>query len=128
MKIYGKSLLKDVIRNLSDFYGDKEFFTYVSDFDKEKDETYTYKDMHIISNRLANGFNNIGIKRGNGIALINMNSPDEGTRASAHHSHVDFSQSHDIEVFLNIHKIHVRMTPARNIKSASACGEHQAWL
>ncbi len=74
--ITSQTLLRDIIKKWADFYGDKNFLTYVSDFEKGLDEKYTYKDMHVISNRLANGFLNMGIGKGTGIALIDINSPE----------------------------------------------------
>ncbi len=56
--------------------GDKVFMTYIRDFDKELDEQYTFKDMHVMSNRLANGLINLGLKKGDGVALMEINSPE----------------------------------------------------
>jgi crotonobetaine/carnitine-CoA ligase len=50
--------------------------TYIRDFDKGVDEKYTYKDMHLMSNRLANGLLDIGLKKGDGVALMEINSPE----------------------------------------------------
>lgn len=74
--ITGKTMLKDVIKNYAEFYGTKPFLTYVSDFDKGRDEIYTYKDIHLLSNRLGNGLIDLGIGRGDGIALMSINSPE----------------------------------------------------
>ncbi len=76
LNIHGQTLMRDVFKIWADFYGDKTFLTYVVDFDNGLDEKYSYKDMHAFSNRLANGFLNIGIGRGTGIALMNINSPE----------------------------------------------------
>ncbi|TFF93198.1 MAG: hypothetical protein EU544_06250, partial [Promethearchaeota archaeon] len=74
--INGKTILRDVIKNWAEIYGDKEFLTYIVDFDKGLDEKYSFKDMHILSNRLANGFLETGIEKGDGVALMNINSPE----------------------------------------------------
>ena len=50
--------------------------TYIRDFDKGIDEKYTYKDMHLQSNRLANGLLKLGVKKGDGLALMEINSPE----------------------------------------------------
>lgn len=71
-----ETMVRDVILKWADYYGDKNFLTYVVDFDKGLDEKYTYKDMHTISNRFANSMINLGIGRGDGIALMNINSPE----------------------------------------------------
>ena len=76
LHVNGSTLIKDIFKSYSAFYGDQAFLTYISDFDNGIDETYTYNDMHIISNQLANGFKEIGIGRGDGIALMNINSPE----------------------------------------------------
>ncbi len=74
--IIGQTLMREFIKKWADVYGDKRYLTYIVDFDKGLDEKYSYKDMHAFSNRLANGFLNIGIGRGTGIALMNINSPE----------------------------------------------------
>ncbi|TFG22993.1 MAG: ATP-dependent acyl-CoA ligase [Promethearchaeota archaeon] len=71
-----KAVLKDVIKHKAETVGDKVFLTYIRDFDKGIDEKYTYKEMHLKSNRLANGLMNLGIKKGDGIALMEINSPE----------------------------------------------------
>ncbi|MHA1992821.1 MAG: AMP-binding protein, partial [Candidatus Hodarchaeales archaeon] len=40
------------------------------------DENYTYRDMHIQSNRVANALLKAGLKRGDGISLYQINSPE----------------------------------------------------
>jgi len=74
--ITGKTLMKEVIKKWAELYGDQTFLTYVADFDKGEDEKYSFKDMHTLSNRLANGFLEKGIGKGDGIALMNINSPE----------------------------------------------------
>ncbi|MHA1148293.1 MAG: AMP-binding protein [Promethearchaeota archaeon] len=76
LKITSKTILKDIIKKFAEIYGEKIFLTYIVDFDKGLDEKYSYRDMHIISNQLANGFLDVGIKKGDGIALMNINSPE----------------------------------------------------
>jgi len=70
------TMIRDIIVKWADYYGDKTYLTYIVDFDKGLDEKYSYKDMHTISNRFANGLLDLGIGRGNGIALMNINSPE----------------------------------------------------
>ncbi|MHA1334233.1 MAG: AMP-binding protein [Promethearchaeota archaeon] len=74
--ITSKTLLRDIIKKWAEIYGDKTFLTYIVDFDKGLDEKYSYKEMHSYSNRLANGFLEIGIGKGDGIALMDINSPE----------------------------------------------------
>ncbi len=64
------------MKQKAEIVGDKVFLTYVRDFDKGIDEKYTYRDMHLQSNRVANGFLNLGLKRGDGISLVEINSPE----------------------------------------------------
>ena len=66
----------DFMKQKAEIVGDKVFLTYVRDFDKGIDEKYTYRDMHLQSNRLANGLLKLGIKRGDGISLYQINSPE----------------------------------------------------
>ena len=54
-KITPTSTFADVVKTKAETVGDKVFMTYVRDFDKGIDEKYTYRDMHLLSNRLANG-------------------------------------------------------------------------
>ncbi|MFX0081784.1 MAG: AMP-binding protein [Candidatus Hodarchaeota archaeon] len=70
------TILREVVKNKAETVGDKVFMTYIRDFDKGIDEKYTYKDMHLMSNRLANGLYNIGLKKGDGVALMEINSPE----------------------------------------------------
>ncbi|MHA2203588.1 MAG: hypothetical protein ACW991_07850, partial [Candidatus Hodarchaeales archaeon] len=53
----------DYVKNKAEVVGDKVYLTYIRDFDKGIDETYTYKDMHLQSNRVANALLNSGLKR-----------------------------------------------------------------
>ncbi|MFX0028232.1 MAG: AMP-binding protein [Candidatus Hermodarchaeota archaeon] len=66
----------DVVKKKAERVGDKVFLTYIRDFDKGLDEKYTYRDMHIQSNRLANGLTKLGLKSGDGISLYQINSPE----------------------------------------------------
>ena len=68
--------LGDVIKRKAEKVGKKVFLTYIRDFDKGIEEKYTYKDMHIQSNRLANGLKNLGLKKGDGISIFEINSPE----------------------------------------------------
>ena len=71
-----RTLMKDVIKHKADTLGDKLYLTFIRDFDKGIDEKYTYKDMDLLSNRLGNGLMKLGIKKGDGIALMEINSPE----------------------------------------------------
>ncbi|NVM55048.1 MAG: AMP-binding protein [Candidatus Helarchaeota archaeon] len=71
-----KTLLREVIQHKAESIGDKVFLTFVKDFDKGIDEKYTYKDIHLLSNRISNGLLNLGLRRGDGIALMENNSPE----------------------------------------------------
>ena len=75
-KKYKKNLLRDVLEQKAETLGDKNWLTFVIDFDQGLDETYSYKDMHLFSNRLGNGFLNLGLQRGDGIGLMEPNSPE----------------------------------------------------
>jgi crotonobetaine/carnitine-CoA ligase len=70
------TILRDVVKHKAETVGDKVFMTYIRDFDNDIDEKYTYKDMHLMSNRLANGLLNLGLKKGDGVALMEINSPE----------------------------------------------------
>ncbi len=70
------TILRDVIKNKAETVGDKVFMTYIRDFDNKIDEKYTFKDMHLMSNHLANGLSNLGLKKGEGVALMEINSPE----------------------------------------------------
>ncbi len=68
--------LGDIIKRKAEKVGKKVFLTYIRDFDKGIEEKYTYKDMHIQSNRLANGLTKLGLKKGDGISIFEINSPE----------------------------------------------------
>ncbi|MHA2391377.1 MAG: AMP-binding protein [Promethearchaeota archaeon] len=70
------TIFADYVKSKAEVVGDKVYLTYVRDFDKGIDETYTYKDMHLKSNRVANALLNAGLKRGDGISLYQINSPE----------------------------------------------------
>ena len=75
-KIRNSTVFRDVIKHKAETIGDKKFLTFIRDFDKDIDETYTYKDVHVFSNRLGNGLFKLGLKKGDGIALMEINSPE----------------------------------------------------
>ena len=66
----------DLVKRKAEVIGDKVYLTFVRDFDKGIDETYTYRDMHLQSNRVANALLKVGLKRGYGISLYQINSPE----------------------------------------------------
>ena len=66
----------EVVKTKAEKVGDKVFLTFVRDFDKGIDEKYTYRDMHVLSNRLANGLLKLGIKQRDGISIFQINSPE----------------------------------------------------
>jgi crotonobetaine/carnitine-CoA ligase len=66
----------ELVKHKAESIGDKVFMTFVRDFDKGLDEKYTYRDMHLQSNRFANGLLNLGLKRGDGISIVQINSPE----------------------------------------------------
>ncbi|MHA2288293.1 MAG: AMP-binding protein [Promethearchaeota archaeon] len=83
MKLLSKQLgvnerttLGDIIKSKAEKVGDKVFLTFIRDFDKGIDEKYTYRDMHMLSNRLANGLLKLGIKQKDGISIFQINSPE----------------------------------------------------
>ncbi|MHA2391365.1 MAG: AMP-binding protein [Promethearchaeota archaeon] len=71
-----RTLLRDFIKHKADVAGDKVFMTYIRDFDKNIDEKYTYGDLHSLSNRLGNGLFKLGLKKGDGVALMEINSSE----------------------------------------------------
>jgi crotonobetaine/carnitine-CoA ligase len=70
------STFADVVKYKAEKAGEKVFMTYIRDFDKGLDEKYTFKDMYIKSNQVANGFSNLGIEGGDGISIVQINSPE----------------------------------------------------
>ncbi len=75
-KITAKTTFNDVMKNKAETVGDKVFLTYIRDFDKGLDEKYTYRDIHLYSNRVANGLSKLGLKVGTGLSLMEINSPE----------------------------------------------------
>ena len=75
-RITTKTTINDVMKNKADTRGDKVFLTYIRDFDKGIDEKYTYLDMHLQSNRVANGLLKLGVDKSTGISLMEINSPE----------------------------------------------------
>jgi len=71
-----ETTFNDVVKHKAVTVGDKVFMTYIRDFDQGIDEKYTYRDMHILSNQLANGLLKLGIGRRDGISLFEINSPE----------------------------------------------------
>ena len=75
-RVTRRTILRDIIKNKAETVGNKVYMTYIRDFDNEIDEKYTYRDMHLLSNRLGNGLLNLGLKKGEGVALMEINSPE----------------------------------------------------
>jgi crotonobetaine/carnitine-CoA ligase len=75
-RVTRRTLLRDIIKHKAETVGDKVYMIYIRDFDKNIDKQYTYKDMHLLSNRLGNGLFKLGHKRGDGVALMEINSPE----------------------------------------------------
>ncbi len=75
-RIASKTTFNDVVKHKAETIGDKKFLTYIRDFDKGIDEEYTYRDFHLQSNRLGNGLLKLGLKKGDGISLMEINSPE----------------------------------------------------
>jgi len=71
-----ETTFNDVVKYKSETVGEKEFMTYIRDFDNDVVEKYTYKDMHSLSNKLGNGLLKLGIGKGDGISLFEINSPE----------------------------------------------------
>lgn len=66
----------EVVKNYATTKGDNIFVTYLRDFSKGIEERITYRDMHLNSNRFGNGLKKLGIQKGDGIALMQINSPE----------------------------------------------------
>jgi len=75
-KITAETTLNDVMKNKAETVGDQVFLTYIRDFDKGIDEKYTYLDMHLQSNRVGNGLSKLGVGKGTGISLMEINCPE----------------------------------------------------
>jgi len=75
-RLTGRTFFRDLIKYKAETLEEKNFLTYIKDFDRGIDEKYTYLDMHLKSNRLANALLKIGINRGDGVALFQINSPE----------------------------------------------------
>ncbi len=74
--IYPDTTFADFVKHKAEVVGNKNYMTFIRDFDKGIDETYTYHDMHIKSNKIGNGLRKLGVTSGDGIALMNFNSPE----------------------------------------------------
>ncbi|MFX1345496.1 MAG: AMP-binding protein [Promethearchaeota archaeon] len=66
----------DLVKRKAEISGDKVFLTFIRDFDKGIDEKYTYRDMYLQSNRFSNALQKLGINRGEGLSLYQINSPE----------------------------------------------------
>jgi len=75
-KITPTTSFADLVKTKAEVVGDKVYLTFIRDFDKGIDETYTYLDMHLQSNRVANALLKAGLKRGDGISIYQINSPE----------------------------------------------------
>jgi len=75
-RIKNKTLMREVIKNQAETKTNEVFLTFIKDFDKGLDEKYTFNDMHLLSNRLGNGLLKLGLKKGDGVALMQSNSPE----------------------------------------------------
>jgi crotonobetaine/carnitine-CoA ligase len=75
-RIKQKTIINDLIKYKAETMGDKLFLTYIRDFDKGIDEKYTYRDIHLQSNRVANGLSKLGVDNKTGISLMEINSPE----------------------------------------------------
>jgi crotonobetaine/carnitine-CoA ligase len=75
-RVTRRTILRDIIQNKAETVGDKVYMTFLRDFDNNIEEKYTYRDMHLLSNRLGNGLLNLGLKKGEGVALMEVNSPE----------------------------------------------------
>ncbi len=52
--------------------GDRRFLTFAPD-----GRTYTFRDVHLLSNRLANGLRTRGIRKGSHVAVMMQNCPEQ---------------------------------------------------
>ena len=66
----------DLVKTKAEVSADKVYLTFVRDFDKGIDETYTYRDIHLQSNRVSNALLKAGLEKGDGITLYQINSPE----------------------------------------------------
>jgi crotonobetaine/carnitine-CoA ligase len=75
-RITATTTFNDVMKHKAETVPDRVFLTYIRDFDKGIDEDYTYLDMHLSSNRVANGLSKLGVGVGTGISLMEINCPE----------------------------------------------------
>jgi len=75
-EIGAETTFGDLLRHKAETVGDKVFLTYIRDFDAGIEEKYTYRDTHVHSNRMGNGLKKLGLKQGDGISLVEINSPE----------------------------------------------------
>jgi len=76
LEVSAATTFGEVVKTKAEKVGDKVFLTYIRDFDKGVDEKYTYRNMHMLSNKLANGLLKLGIKQRDGISIFQINSPE----------------------------------------------------
>jgi crotonobetaine/carnitine-CoA ligase len=75
-EIGAETTFGDLMRHKAETVGDKVFLTYIRDFDADLEEEYSYRDVHLRSNRLGNGLARLGLRQREGISLIEINSPE----------------------------------------------------
>ena len=76
LKYTQETTFNDAVKHKSDSVGEKVYMTYIRDFDNDIIERYTYEQMHRLSNRLANGLLKLGIGKGDGLSIFEINSPE----------------------------------------------------
>ena len=76
LQIGPETTFGEFVKHKAETVGDKVYLTYIRDFDRGLDQKYTYRDMHVQSNRLANGLLKLGLGKGDGISLVEINSPE----------------------------------------------------
>jgi acyl-coenzyme A synthetase/AMP-(fatty) acid ligase len=72
----------ELVRHKAETVGDKVFLTYIRDFDAGLEEKYTYRDMYLQSNRLANGLRRLGLEQRDGISLIDSSPSLDPSRSA----------------------------------------------
>ncbi|MFW9879852.1 MAG: AMP-binding protein [Candidatus Thorarchaeota archaeon] len=75
-KITPTTTFADLVKRKAEVVGDKVFLTFIRDFDKGIDEKYSYRDIYLKSNRFSNALQKLGMKRGEGLSLYQVNSPE----------------------------------------------------
>ncbi|MHA2008593.1 MAG: AMP-binding protein [Promethearchaeota archaeon] len=74
--ITSTSTFRDIVKKKAELLGDKNFLTFIRDFDKNIEEKYSYNDMYMQSNRFSNVLLKLGMKPGDGISIYEINSPE----------------------------------------------------